>query len=478
MKLWGGRFEKGPADEFMAMSSSIAKDNRLAAYDLMGSIAYARALARAGVLSPDESNTLVASLQELLRSLESGEIFWTGEDEDIHSAVERALFERVGAVALKLHTGRSRNEQVVTDMRMYVKDAIVDVAERIHRLCTSITQVASEHVGRPMPGYTHLQHAQPVLFSHHMLAWFFMLKRDFDRFVSCYKKTDICPLGSGALAGNTFGLDRAAMARDLGFSRPQDNSIDAVSDRDFVLHLLSQAANLAIHLSRFAEELVLWSTTEFGFVTLDDAYSTGSSLMPQKKNPDSMELIRARAGRVIGSWVQVATVLKGLPLAYMRDLQEDKELVFDAVDSVAASLTVFAGALETARFNFEAMEREARDEMLLATDLADYLVLKGVPFREAHEIVGRVVREAEARNTTLTALELDVYRSIDARFDRDVFAFLGLERSLAYRNSYGGTAPERVEEQIATAREILARQAEWVKARREEAREVRSRLLE
>lgn len=463
MKLWGGRFRKNQSDAFMRMQGSISFDSYLWYEEILSSIVYALALNRAGVLKDDEKVVIIKGLKELVSEAHEGKFFWTESDEDIHSAVERALFERIGEVAHKLHTGRSRNEQIVTDLRLYLKRRIVDICRETNRLSKIIIDKAEQHLDFPMPGFTHLQHAQPVLISHHLMAWFFMLERDFDRFVGCFKKIDICPLGSGALAGNSFGVDRNYISELLGFSRPSDNSIEAVSDRDFAIHFLSEISNLALHLSRFSEELVLWSTQEFSFVDIDEAYTTGSSLMPQKKNPDSVELIRAKSGRVVASWIQLATVLKGLPLAYNRDLQEDKEFLFDATNTVLECLNVFKGVAETLTFNVEKIREKASDEFLLATDLADYLVLKGIPFRQAHEISGKVVRYALEKKKNLSGLDISEYKNISEKFERDVFKFLSLERSIEFRNSYGGTAKVRVEEQITNAKNIISHQLEWIK---------------
>lgn len=478
MKLWGGRFRKPQSDTFMKMQESISFDSRLWREEILSSIAYALGLSCAGVLKDEETKLIVSGLKELAFEAEKGKFFWTEDDEDIHTAVERALYERIGEVAYKLHTGRSRNEQIVTSLRLFLKEVIVDICQKIYSLSEVIVKRAEEHLDCPMPGFTHLQHAQPVLLSHHLMSWFFMIKRDFDRLVSCYKKMDVCPLGSGALAGNSFGIDRYYLSELLGFSRPSENSIDAVSDRDFVLHFLSQISNLALHLSRFSEELVIWSTQEFSFVDIDEAYTTGSSLMPQKKNPDSCELIRAKSSRIIGSWVQLAMTLKALPLAYNRDLQEDKEFLFDAADTIQECLAVFSGVVETLNFNTKRMKEAVSDEFLLATDLADYLVLKGVPFRRAHEICGKVVQYAIENKKKLSELSISEFKSISPEFENDLVKFLSIERSIEYRNSFGGTARARVEEQILNARQILSRQLEWVNDKKELFLNLEKKLLQ
>lgn len=477
MKLWGGRFKKEPFKEFMEMSSSISYDSRLWEEDIMVSIAYGLALEKVGILTRNESTLLVSALRQLASETAAGKKFWKEEDEDIHSAVERALFEMVGEVAFKLNTGRSRNEQIVTDMRMFLRKKIVEICEGISYLCETISNKAREHLSDPMPGFTHLQHAQPVLLSFHLIAWCFMLSRDFDRLVSCYKKMNISPLGAGAIAGNSFGIDRHFLARLLGFLKPQDNAMDAVSDRDFVLHYLSHLSNLMIHLSRFSEELVIWSTPEFSFVELDESCSTGSSLMPQKKNPDSVELIRGKTGRVLGAWVQLATTLKGLPLSYNRDLQEDKELLFDATDTTLRCIRVFNEVVKTVHFKVDKMREKASDDFLLATDLADYLVLKGVSFRKAHELVGTVVKEALASGKGLKDFDIAEYKKISESFDKDIYEFLGTDQSIGYKNSFGGTAVPQVEDQLATATKIIVRQREWIQDRKNEMRNCEKSLL-
>lgn len=472
MKLWGGRFSEEPDSEFMRISSSIAFDSRLWEEELLQNAAYAYGLERAGILSTDELEAITAGLKELF---EQGS-FWKDDDEDIHSAVERALAERIGEAAFKLHTGRSRNEQIATDMRMFLKKKIVEINALINEAEKVIYRAASQNIDTLLPGFTHLQHAQPVRLAFHLLAWFFMLKRDFDRMVSCYKKMDFCPLGAGALSGNAFGIDRQYLAELLGFKAPADNAMDAVSDRDFVLHFVSQLSNLAVHLSRFAEEVVIWSTPEFGFIELSDAYSTGSSLMPNKKNPDSAELIRGMSARIIGCWVQLAALLKGLPLAYNRDLQEDKPLVFDAADTAISMLKMFNGMVDTAKFNSEKMSEKLNDELLLATEIADYLVAKGIAFRKAHEITGKIVAHAQQQKKKLSGLSLDELRQFSDVFDDGYYDLFSVEKAIERRTALGGTSRKAVEEQLAAAEKLIKRQAEWIEEKSAHLESVRDLL--
>lgn len=446
----------------MRISSSISFDARLWEEELLQNAAYAYGLEKAGILTSAELRSVIGGL----KSLYAQGNFWTDKDEDIHSAVERALAEIIGETAFKLHTGRSRNEQIATDMRMYLRKKIVEINALINEAEKTIHEQAQQSMDLLMPGFTHLQHAQPVRLSFHLLAWFFMLKRDFDRLVSCYKKMDFCPLGSGALSGNAFGIDRAHLAEMLGFKAPADNAMDAVSDRDFVLHFVSQLSNLAVHLSRFAEELVIWSSPEFGFVELSDAFTTGSSLMPNKKNPDSAELIRGMSARILGSWVQLAALMKGLPLAYNRDLQEDKPFTFDAADTAVSMLKMFTGLLDTARFNQEKMREKLDDELLLATEVADYLVKKGIAFRKAHEITGKIIAYALQQRRKLSELSLDELRQFDGRFDDEYYDVFSVDYAVERRASDGGTSRAAVEAQLETAEKIIRRQAEWVEEKK------------
>jgi argininosuccinate lyase len=454
VKLWGGRFE-GKTDNLMErFNASIPFDWRLYDADITGSVAYAWALARAGLITAEEAETLVSGLEQVRGEFNANAFDVRLSDEDIHTAVERRLYELVGSVAGKLHTGRSRNDQVATDMRLFVRDAIDRVSRHIGDLQTAIVEKAEAHPNAPMPGYTHVQRAQPVLFAHWLMSNFWALQRDRERLADARRRVNVLPLGAGALAGNALGIDRQFLAQQLGFDGVTPNSMDAVGDRDFAAETLFAAALLGIHLSRLGEDLVFYSSTEFGFVTLDDAYATGSSLMPQKLNPDSMELVRGKAGRLVGNLVTLLTVLKGLPSTYDKDLQEDKEPLLDTLDTLDLALPISAGVVRTMRVHTERM-RAALDDAMLATDLADYLVRNGVPFRESHGTVGRLVRAALARRSTLRELPLEIYQAEDERFGEDVYAVFDFEQSIARRDVPGGTAPTAVAQQLEHARALL-----------------------
>jgi len=451
MKLWGGRFEKETEDSVHTFTSSLGFDRRLAVYDIRVSQAHARALRDCGVLSGEECERVLAALEEMRRELDAGSFPFAG-DEDVHSAVERVLVERVGETGAKLRAGRSRNDQVAADLRLYLMEVISAACQRIMDLMEVLLGQAEENLGVPMPGFTHLQPAQPVLLSHHLLAYFEMFKRDLERFVEARRRMSRCPLGSGALAGVTFPLNRSMMAEELGFDDITANSLDAVSDRDFAADFLFACSLTAVHLSRLAEEVVIWVTPRFGFLAIDEAYATGSSIMPQKANPDVAELVRGKAGRMLGHLAALLTVLKGLPLSYNRDLQEDKEGVFDAADQLLAMLEVMASLVETATFDRERMREAALEGYTNATDLADYLVTKGVPFLEAHALAGKAVRLCLERGIRLEELPLEEYRRLDHRFDEDLYDRLSLEQCLKARDLPGGTSPRRVEEALRQAR--------------------------
>ena len=454
MKLWGGRFEKKTEELVHAFSSSLSFDRRLAPYDLEVSKAHALALEGCGVLLPDETQRIVSALREMKEEIERG-TFPFADDEDIHTAVERVLVERLGDSGAKLRAGRSRNDQVAADLRLYLMDASVCINQRLMGLMAAILEQAEANLGAVMPGFTHLQPAQPVLLSHHLLAYFEMFKRDLERFSEAQRRLDHCPLGSGALAGVTFPLDREMIAETLGFSAVTANSIDAVSDRDFVTDHLYACCMTAVHLSRLAEEVVLWSTPRFGFIALDEAYTTGSSIMPQKTNPDVVELVRGKTGRVVGHLVAAMTMLKGLPLAYNRDLQEDKEGLFDTSDQLAAMLEVTARALATATFDAGRLREEAVEGFTNATDLADYLVRKGVPFLQAHTSAGRLVRLCLDRGIGLEELPLEDFRKVEPLSGEDIYEHLSLEACVRSRDLPGGTAPSRVEQALSGARSWL-----------------------
>jgi len=457
-KLWGGRFQGSTSALMRRFNDSIGFDIRLWEADIRGSIAYAQALAHAGVLSPQEAEALVHGLEMVRAEFAEGRFQVQPDDEDIHTAVERRLGELVGAVAGKLHTGRSRNDQVATDLRLFALDGLRDVQSALCDVQRALLEQARLHVHTVMPGYTHLQRAQPLSFAHWCMAYFWQLARDAERLDDCARRIAALPLGAGALAGNPFRLDRLSLAQALGFPAVMQNSLDAVSARDFVAELLFCWALLGVHLSRLAEDLILYSSAEFGFVTFDDAYATGSSLMPQKKNPDAMELVRGKAGRLTGNLVSLLTVLKGLPMSYNKDLQEDKQPLFDSLDALTLALPVAAGAIRSLKVNAARM-RAALDPAMLATDVAEYLVRKGVPFRQAHHLVGRAVALAEARGVPLSVLPLADWQSISPHFAADVFDVFDFERSLASRDVVGGTSPRAVRVQIRQAERWLKRNA-------------------
>jgi argininosuccinate lyase len=458
MKLWGGRFEGTPDELMEHLNASIGFDWRLWAADIEGSMAYARALEQAGLLTAEERDRLIQGLEAVAREFEAGEFDIRTSDEDIHTAVERRLGELVGEVAGKLHTGRSRNDQVATDLRLYLMREIPGLRQWLGELQQAILNKAEQHLEAIMPGYTHLQRAQPVLFSHWLLSYFWMLQRDRERLDDLGKRVAVLPLGAGALAGHALGIDRHFLAAELGFRAVCENSMDAVSDRDFVAEFLFWAALVQMHLSRLAEDLILWSSAEFGFVELDDAYATGSSLMPQKKNPDSLELLRGKVGRMVGHLVALLTTLKGLPSTYNKDLQEDKEPLFDALDTLKLVLPVAAGVVRTLKVSAEAMAA-ALDDAMLATDLADHLVRRGVPFRQSHELVSRAVRRAEELDLPLRELPLAEFQAISDAFDSDLYAVFDHRRSVEARDSYGGTATSAVRQQIERARAAMREQA-------------------
>lgn len=436
--LWGGRFDKPPDELFARFNNSFHFDWRLYDADIRGSLAYARALEGADLLTAAEADAIVRGLGQVRAEFARGEFEPGPGDEDIHTAVERRLFELIGEPAHKLHTGRSRNDQVATDTRLFVMDAVDRIRSSVRTLQVALVAQAEQNPDILMPGYTHVRRAQPILFAHYLLSFFWMLQRDGERFADAKKRASVLPLGSGALAGNPFPIDRAAIARELGFEQISQNSLDAVSDRDFIVEFLSAATLLQIHLSRLAEDLILYSAPEFGFLALDDAYTTGSSLMPHKKNPDALELVRGKTGRVIGNLNTLLVVLKGTPSAYDKDFQEDKEPLFDTLDTLEMTLPVVAGVIQTMRIDAERM-RAGLDESMLATDLAEYLVRRGVPFRLAHRQVGALVKLAETRGVKLSALSLDDFRAASGAFGDDVFAVFDFEASVRSHAVFGGT---------------------------------------
>ena len=455
LKTWGGRFAKGADPAAEKFTGSLAFDRRLWPQDIAGSMAWARALARARVITDEERDAIVDGLARVRHEMETGTFPFRPELEDIHTNIERRLIELAGPVGGKLHTGRSRNDQIALDERLYLREVLAATREGLRHAQHALVERAAHGLDVAMPGYTHLQRAQPVLLAHHLLAYVSMLERDRQRLTDCATRNDVMPLGAAALAGTAFPIDREALARDLGFRAVSANSLDAVSDRDHVIEFLAAAAVIGMHLSRLAGDLTLWATAEFGFVEFSDAFATGSSIMPQKKNPDVAELIRGKAGRLYGNLLTLLTVMKGLPLTYNSDMQEDKEPWFDSVDTLDAILTVLPPMLGSLTFRAERMRRAAGENFATATDLADYLVKKGLPFREAHEIVGRVVRHAIDGGKELDALTLEELRRFSPLIEPDIHKALSVEASLAARNVAGGTAPEAVRRALAEARRLV-----------------------
>lgn len=462
---WSGRFENVPGAFQQRFGASLQVDRRLYAEDIAGSIAHARMLAKQGIITAEDAEAIESGLLAILKDIEAGAFEWKASDEDVHMAIEAELTRRIGDAGKRLHTARSRNDQVATDLRLHVKREALRVYAAIGELRDVLLGLASAHPDVVLPGYTHLQKAQPVLLAHHLLAYSWMLARDAERVKRAYEAADVLPLGSAALAGTTFPIDRDAVARELGFAAVSPNSLDAVSDRDFACDLVYACTLGMVHLSRLAEELILWSTEEFGFITLDDAWSTGSSIMPQKKNPDFAELARGKTGRVVGDLTALLVTFKGLPLAYNKDMQEDKEPVFDAIDTYADALAAMTGMLSTMRVNEARMAEGARGGFMAATDLADYLAAKGVPFREAHEIVGGLVLSCERDGKTLQELTAEELKAASEAFAEDATGAVEIAAVVARRESAGGTAAVRVAEQLAEAREALARDTGWLEER-------------
>jgi argininosuccinate lyase len=434
--------------------ASIPFDRRLYRQDIEGSIAHARMLAKQGVIAESEAETIIKGLNSIRDEIEQGNFKFKTELEDIHINIEAGLFEKIGDVAGKLHTARSRNDQIALDMRLFVKEEILKTIEKIKALQSSLVELAEANKSVVMPGYTHLQQAQPVLLAHHLLAYFEMFERDKERFYDCLKRTNVLPLGSGALAGVPYPVDREFLARELGFSKVSANSLDAVSDRDFVIEYAAVAAIIMMHLSRLSEELILWSSSEFGFIEIGEAFTTGSSIMPQKKNPDVAELARGKTGRVYGNLMSIITTMKSLPLAYNRDMQEDKEGFFGTVDTLHSSLEVFAGMIKTIKVNTDRISQAIKTDYILATDLADYLVKKGMPFREAHGVVAKLSKYAASKGKSFRELDLKKYREFSPLFGEDVYK-ITLESSVAARNVVGGTSPQQVEKALRRAKRLL-----------------------
>jgi argininosuccinate lyase len=453
--LWGGRFSAGAAERLRSYSESVSFDWRLYRHDIAGSIAHAKMLCHIKVLKPSELAVIVSGLEEIGRQIDRGQFKWRTDLEDVHMNIEAELTARC-PVGAKLHTGRSRNDQVATAMRLWLKDRLADNRAAIAGLQSALHAWASRDFAVVIPGYTHLQRAQPVLLAHHLLAYVEMLERDHERLGDCLRRVDVLPLGAGAIAGSTLPLDREFVRKTLGFARLAENSMDAVSDRDFIVEYCAAAALLAVHLSRLAEDLILWSSAEFKFIRIGDAYTTGSSLMPQKKNPDIAELARGKTGRVIGNLVALLTLLKGLPMTYNRDLQEDKERLFDTETTIQSTLLIFAEMLGDVAVNAEACQRAASDPLLLATDLADWLVRKGVAFRDAHHLVGAAVGLAEKKKVPITKLKLAEWKKISPVFDASALEVFSLEKGLASRNTIGSPNPKLVKQQLGKWKALLA----------------------
>ena len=454
-KLWGGRFEQKTDALVEKLGESVSFDSRLAHFDIMGSIAHARMLGEQGIVTKTDARKIISGLKAIEKEIDKGTFAWDTALEDVHMNIESALAKRIGDAGKRLHTGRSRNDQVATDMRMWTRARIVAIAGQLDLLQSELIEFAEKHIDVILPGCTHLQHAQPVLLAHHMMAYVEMFSRDYDRFTELNKRVNVLPLGSAALAGTSYKLDRKMVAKELGFDAVSANSMDAVSDRDFLIEFCSHASITMMHLSRLCEELVLWSTPEFGYIEIGDAFTTGSSIMPQKKNPDVAELVRGKTGRVYGDLMALLTLMKGLPMTYNRDLQEDKEPAFDAGDTVLLCLQVVTRMFAAIHVNEDTMLEATREGFLEATDLADYLTAKGTPFRDAHEIIGRLVLHCSKKGLRLSELSLEQLRSFSKSFERDALALLDPQTLVKRRDLTGGTAPKQVRAAIKRARRRL-----------------------
>ena len=454
-QLWGGRFTKETDQLVYNFNASITFDQKFYREDIEGSMAHVKMLAATGILTEDEKAQILAGLEGILSDVESGKLIITSEYEDIHSFVEANLIDRIGDAGKKLHTGRSRNDQVALDMKLYTRKEILELKELVKDLIVVLHNLMKEHVDTFMPGFTHLQKAQPITLAHHFGAYMEMFKRDYDRLCDIFERMNYCPIGSGALAGTTYPLDRNMTAELLGFKGPTLNSMDSVSDRDYVIELLSAMSTIMMHLSRFSEEIIIWNSNEYQFVELDDAYSTGSSIMPQKKNPDIAELVRGKTGRVYGALTQMLTTMKGIPLAYNKDMQEDKEMTFDAIETVSNCLMLFTGMLDTMKFRKDVMAKSAMNGFTNATDAADYLVMKGVPFRDAHGIIGRLVLYCIEKNTCIDALSLEELQAISDKFEADIYDAVSLETCVNKRLTIGAPGPEAMNQVIAKQKAYL-----------------------
>ena len=460
-QLWGGRFTKETDQLVYNFNASIDFDRKFYRQDIRGSIAHVKMLAKQGILTEEEGRQIVQGLEGILQDVESGKLEITSEYEDIHSFVEAVLIDRIGDAGKKLHTGRSRNDQVALDMKLYIRDELEETDALVKKLMTVLERLMEDNLHTYMPGFTHLQKAQPVTLAHHLGAYFEMFRRDRGRLGDIYERMNYCPLGSGALAGTTYPLDRAYTAELLDFYGPTDNSMDSVSDRDYVIELQAALSTIMMHLSRFCEEIITWNTNEYRFVEIDDAYSTGSSIMPQKKNPDIAELVRGKTGRVYGALMSLLTTMKGLPLAYNKDMQEDKELTFDALDTAKGCLALFTGMLDTMKFRRDVMEASAKNGFTNATDAADYLVGKGVPFRDAHGIVGRLVLACIEKNCALDDLSLEEYRSFSPVFDEDIYEAISMKTCVEKRITRGAPGASAMEPVLEKNREYLAGKQPW-----------------
>ena len=456
MKLWGGRFTKETDQLVHNFNASIGFDQKFYKQDIEGSIAHVTMLAKQGILTDDEKSTIIDGLNSIKEDIANGTLEIDGTHEDIHSFVEAHLIERIGDTGKKLHTGRSRNDQVALDMKLYTRDEVVAVDELLATLLQELHKIMKENLDTYMPGFTHLQKAQPITLAHHMGAYFEMFKRDRSRLADIYKRMNLSPIGSGALAGTTYPLDRAYTASLLGFDGPTLNSMDSVSDRDYLIEFLSAMSTIMMHLSRFCEEIIIWNSNEYQFVEIDDGYSTGSSIMPQKKNPDIAELVRGKTGRVYGALVSLLTTMKSLPLAYNKDMQEDKELTFDAIDTVKGCIALFTGMLSTLEFKKDNMNKSARNGFTNATDAADYLVNHGVPFRDAHGIVGQLVLFCIEKNIALDDMTLEEYKAISPVFEEDIYEAISMETCVKKRNTIGAPGQEAMKEVLAQNEAYLA----------------------
>ncbi|MDR6553561.1 argininosuccinate lyase [Paenibacillus qinlingensis] len=461
-KLWGGRFTKQTDQLVEEYTASITFDKELAEEDIEGSLAHVTMLGKCGILPAEDVEKIKDGLLQVQGMIRRGELEYTIQNEDIHMNIEKTLIDLIGPVGGKLHTGRSRNDQVATDMHLYLRKRVVEFVGLLIKLQEALLEKAKANLDTIIPGYTHLQRAQPILFAHHLMAYVSMFQRDLERLQDSYKRVDMLPLGAGALAGTTFPIDRHFVAEQLGFGRVYENSLDAVSDRDFILEFLSNASMIMMHLSRFSEEMVLWSSTEFAFIELDDAFCTGSSIMPQKKNPDVAELVRGKTGRVYGNLFGLMTVLKSLPLAYNKDMQEDKEGMFDTVRTLQGALQLFAPMVSTMKVNTERMRQAVNQDFSNATDIADYLVNKGLPFRQAHEVIGKTVLYCIQNKKYLLDMSIEEFKTFSELFESDIYAVLQPEQVVNARNVFGGTASNQVSEAIGRAEQVLAASQAWL----------------